>query len=45
MSNQKIDKKSRATQAPATDQGHQENPRNTYLPWLTYDLNALDQVH
>ena len=24
---------------------HQENPRNTYLSQLTYDLNALDQVH
>jgi hypothetical protein len=25
--------------------GHQENSKKTYLPWLTYHLNALDQVH
>jgi hypothetical protein len=24
---------------------HQENPKKTYLPLLTYCLNALDQVH
>jgi hypothetical protein len=24
---------------------HQENPKKTYLPLLTYCLNALDQIH